>query len=147
MPGPKIIYDPSRATAAGYYDFTPDQRQPPSAKDKKRLLNLLWWLVYTRDGRGFMHATREPDLSAQEVRAALRSKFSEEFGIIDEALLNALIEGHIAAVRWLIANKRMPDASAQLELDTQERIYQHYMGFVMWSLWEDSMNVEFSALW
>jgi hypothetical protein len=147
MPAPKIIYDPSRANGAGYYDFTEDRVQPPASKDKKRLLNLLWWLVYTREGRTFMHETREPQMTEQVVRDTLRERFSRQFGIIDEALLNALIEGHIAAVRWLIADHRMPAPQAQLDRDTQERIYQHYMGFVMWSLWEDAMNVEFSALW
>jgi hypothetical protein len=147
MPAPKIIYDPTRAEGAGYYDFIEDRDKPPASKDKKRLLNLLWWLVYTREGRTFMHETREPYLTDQAVRDALRDRFAKQFGIIDEALQNALIEGHIAAVRWLIADKQMPNAKAQVDRDTQEKIYQHYMGFVMWSLWEDAMNVEFSALW
>lgn len=143
----KIIYDPLANTEAGYYVLQDHPEKPLQARYRKRLLNLLFWLTYTEDGRNFLRENKEPQKSEEEVRRALRERFLNDFGIIDEGLLGALIDGHIAAVRWVIEDAKMPDVNAKKNREHWERVYQHHLAFIMWSLWEDAMGTEFSVDW
>jgi hypothetical protein len=143
-----ISYDPSLNKTAGYYQLKEDKDKPLSAADKKQLLNLLFWLTYTKDGRDFVSTNREsPERPEAAIRSALLKKFRDDFGIIDEALRLALINAHLAADRWVQANNRMPDTKAALDRELHEGVYQQNISFVMWSLWEDAMGHDFSMNW
>jgi len=143
----KIVYDPRQSTEAGYWTLTPSSSPPLEARHRKTLLNLLFWLTYTDGGREFLRENRMPDKSEDEVRKALRARFVDDYGIIDEGLLGALIDGHIAAVRWTLEDRRMPDVEAKKNREHWERVYQHNLAFIMWSLWEDAMGIDFSMVW
>lgn len=144
----RIRYDRHKHSEAGFLELKQGSK-PLLDCDRKTLLNLLFWLTYTEEGRTFLsnNRTRDGKNSVEEVEANLRRKFKDDFGIIDEALLDALIKGHLAADRWVGAHGRMPSEHARSELAHQERVYQHNIAFVMWSLWEDAMAHDFSMNW
>lgn len=139
-----ISYDPNKAETAGYYKLTEVKL---ADADKKMLLNYLFWLTYTQEGRGFLLKNRVSQGVAEDT---VRTEFLKSFvtyGLIDVSLQNALINGHLAADRWTVANSKMPDAQALQDRETQERIFQQNVAFITWCLWEDAMGQGFSLLW
>jgi hypothetical protein len=143
-----ISYDPAKNEKAGFLVLSQHESKPLQPSDKKRLLHLLFWLTFTEEGRKFVGDNRESKgLPEDQIRAALLAKFNVDFGIIDAGLQVALINAHLAADRWVVANANMPDASAAAARQLQESVYQQNMSFVMWALWEDAMGHEFSMNW
>ena len=80
-----------------------------------------------------------------EKRQLLKNKLSE-YNVADDRQ-EAIISAHIAAEKWVAANKLMPDADAEKTRDFQENIYLQNMSFVTWQLWEDCKGHEFSMGW
>jgi len=156
-----ISYDPSKREKLptgerkiGYLTIGDGQapvkepNPPLEARDRKSLLNLLFWLVNTREGNDFLEAHVPPSTgSGTAIRESMRTEFINKFGILNVTLQDALIDGHFAATRWIQANKDMPSASAATAREENERVYQQKMSFVMWWLWEDAMGHDFSMLW
>lgn len=151
-----ISYDPTKNSkdettqdrAAGYLEI--QQGEPPLQElDKKTLLHLLFWLVHTKEGVGFLEANKPgPEGPGDAVaRENLRKVFVERFGILNQVLQDALIDGHFAATQWVEANSRMPHPKAAAAREEAEKVYQQKISFVLWMLWEDAMGHEFSMLW
>ena len=136
--------------------FIRAENEPPpfegpltDANHKNRLLHLLFHLAYTKEGRNFLRANEErPGKPEAEIRATLRAKF-EAFLATNPArenldkLVSALIEGHLAADRWVKANKNDDDAKKQ----AQGKIYADNLKIIMDELTKDAQEDEFSMCW
>ena len=132
-------YDPNKNQNAGYVSL---KQGTVADSDKKTLLYLLFWLTYTEDGRVLLKKNRpSATLTPEQASTNLSKVFNDEFGISEPALVTALVSGHLAADRFVAA------ANGSLDKQTSEKIYEHNMSFVMWKLWEDSLNHEFSMNW
>lgn len=144
----RITYDPSKNEAAGYLEIVSGS-PPLTENDKKTLLHLLFWLLHTREGRDLLRNNKPPAPGQDDdvVRANLREVFVNQFGILNRTLLDALINAHFAADRWVEANNRMPESAAQRDREHYEKVYQQNISFVMWMLWEDAMGHDFSMSW
>lgn len=147
-----IIHDPSKSEVGpdgkrkvGYLAIG-DGAPALQTEDRKTLLHLLFWLVKTEEGLGFLES-HKPVGDLDAVREAMRKVFIDRFGLSNRTLQDALIDGHFAATRWVEANAKLPDPAAFTAREENERIYQQKMSFVMWWLWEDAMNHEFSMAW
>jgi hypothetical protein len=142
-------YDPALNQNAGFDVLTPGAQ--PLGADGKTLLRLLYWLTYTADGRQFLRAniTFGPNAVAEpQIRANLTAQFAA-FNVVNAVILEAMIQTHLAADRWIEANQQVVagDASKVAVRDTQELIYKQNLSVVTWWLWQDALNHEFSMLW
>ena len=143
-----IDYDPLQTINAGFFALTPSTSPPLRDSDKQTLLRLLFWMTYEVDGRGFITANREPAFTEPQIRAAWLAKLtSSDFGILDTRLQDAIIDGHLAASRYVAAFKNPTDPNRTATMALQEKIYQQNLSFVCWTLWENSLSHEFSMNW
>jgi hypothetical protein len=85
----------------------------------------------------------------------IRTNLTEEFQKIikDPILMNSLVEAKIAAGHWTNVehnvNPANEDEAKALEVEKAKwaSIYQHHMSFIMWTLWENFQDHEFSVDW
>lgn len=111
-------------------------------KYQKGLLALLYWLTYEEGGRALAHANRfDQGRTEQDIRQELSTEF-RKFNVLGPAA-DALIEAHLAAVRWTEENKAKNFGKRQ----TQEELYMQHMAAVTWWLWEESAGDNFSLPW
>jgi hypothetical protein len=141
----QIKYDPTLNANAGYLDITPRPGEPLRPQDAKTFFHMLFWMLYTREGRDLMRTMKlvNGTLPADRLQA-LEATF-DSFGVIDGARRQAVIDAHVAAESWVTANSGMPGAES--ERDFQEKIYLQKMSFITWCLWEDTKDHEFSMGW
>jgi len=155
----RINYDPTVNANSGYLeilDAPQDPTKPPASvdpnrpgmrpQDKQTLLHLLFWLCSDVRGRDFIgrwSTWRGEKASEADIKIELRKEFRARLGPNKDDLIEALIEGHLAADRFVQAtNNNDQDAAA-----IQERLYLKNMAIVMWHLNEDVSGHEFSLLW
>jgi len=136
------------SATAGYFETPkPDTTNGPvKSADQKTLLNLLWWLNYTKDGRDFLKANRVINKDPSIVANTFKDKLAE-YGITDPVLVSAITDAHFAANRYVNTIQSPPGAAREAALEIQEKIYQQNMSFICWKLWEDVQDHEFSMNW
>lgn len=156
----RINYDPTVNAKSGFLeilDAPQDPNKPPASvdpnrpamrlQDKQTLLHLLFWLCSDVNGREFLSkwsTWRGPNAPTEaSVRAALKSEFTIRLGQNKEAVVEALIEGHLAADRFVEAIQ----SNNQKGAEEHEKRYLQQMAIVMWHLNEDVSDHEFSLLW
>jgi hypothetical protein len=149
-----IRYDQTFNRTAGYLAIEPDKSKEGERTDtprealkdphRKTLLHLIFWALYTWDGREMMRNNKLNPETGQipDGGAALKAKFAE-FGVTDAALVQAILDAHIAAEKWVLAYK----ANKPGDLDLHEKVYSQNMSFITWCLWEDAKAHEFSMGW
>jgi hypothetical protein len=138
-----INYNPNINPNAGYVTIGPGNPQL-SRTDGNTLLRLLHWVTYVREGRDFLKTNRLGGaLTEEQIAANFRNMLTQEFGLTDEGLQDALISAHLAADRYITAK----NAASGPEMNRQDKIYQQNISFVMWTLWENAMAHEFSMNW
>lgn len=157
-------FDPELTKNAGFLLDSPDPTKP-IGEDGKRLLHLVYWLTYTRAGRQFLNdwkpskqavppADRKPD---SVVIAQLTTRFTQDFNLTDQNVLEACIQLHFQATYWVDANAQVIAATAAgnassvtaatAERDLYEANYKMYLSVITWQLWEDGIGHEFSLGW
>jgi hypothetical protein len=141
----EISYDPSLNNDAGYIEINKLSGEPLRDRDGQTLLYLLFWLLYTKDGRDLMRNNKPVNGVLDDVkRRVLTDKFAS-YGVIRPDLQSALIEAHIAAENWAQAFKTGP--SKDDDRARAEKVYLQKMAFITWCLWEDAKGHEFSMGW
>jgi hypothetical protein len=142
-----IQYDPDKNEKAGYLEIDA-AKSTMNPADRKTLLNLLWFITNTQEGRTLCRDNSpQPgedygDPALEKYRVALRAAFQDR-GIIDAQLLYALVEGHLSARFWLQARNQGDIAG----MDRYEKVYQQYLSVITWNLWEDAQAHDFSMNW
>jgi hypothetical protein len=145
MPKFEINYDPSLNATAGYLTITDDKDNPITFPNDKRLLVLLFKLLYTFEGREMMRNNKPlKGVLAPANEKNLRDYFSKN-GVTDLAVQNALVNAHVAAQKWADDFKAGP-AYDQDRMDS-EKVYLQNMSFITWSLLEDAKGHEYSMGW
>jgi len=134
--------------AVGYPAAAADAAKPKlSPTDAQTLLNLIWTLTYTEQGRKVLKENRPKKahngvvVTEDQVRTNL-TKWIKDFGIHDSTVVQAVVEAHIAADAWIA--EKLVDGVDQAKY---EKIYQQNVAVVTWMLWEDAMGHEFSMNW
>ena len=143
-----ITFDPEINKKSGFLEILAAPQDPakgPKMRDKDRntLLHLLFWLCSDVGGREFLAKWKEPQEAEPDIRIELKNEFEKRLGTGKPELVEALINGHLAADRFVKA-KAANDSQAAA---TQEQIYLKKMGVVMWYLNEDVSGHEFSLNW
>jgi hypothetical protein len=145
-----IKHDSSLNETAGFFDKPTAAVKPLSSTDKSTLLNLIWALTYTEDGRKILKENRpkKPAAGAAALDDATAEKnltkwIKDNFAIQDETLIGAVVAAHLAADAWIEAKDKLDT----VELARQKKIYQQNVAVVTWMLWEDAMAHEFSMNW
>jgi hypothetical protein len=117
------------------------------------LLHLVYHLLYTVEGRKFMHdlipgeppkSKAGPVNTEASVRAELKAKFLT-FGV-DASVHEALIGAHLAGFAWIAAHT-VAGGPNILERDKQEAIYKQNLAAVSWALWEQGSGELFPLGW
>jgi len=150
----EINYDKTLNTTAGYLEIRPEttgpsgtssDAEPLKPPNEQTLLHLLFWALYTRPGRDFMR-TNKPANGAltDSQKTALTNKFAQ-FGVTDPARVGAILDAHVAAENWTLANAQGPAGFPNRDLN--EKQYLQKMAFITWCLWEDAKGHEFSMGW
>lgn len=112
---------------------------------KTGMLHLVYWQVYTQEGRDYFHrwVPGQNGLTAADVRAELKRKLGQEYNV-NGAAQEAFIEAHITGWAWVDAlNAKAPQA----QLDVLEAAFKQNMAAVTWALWEDGVGPLFPLAW
>src|SRR5688572_3320694 len=130
-----IDYDHTLNGLAGFLKVEPDPSKPARPSDQQTLLRLLFWMTYEREGREFITLHREPDKDENAIRQAwLATLTSVKFNIQGDVLREAIIDGHLAASRYVAAFRINPTtAASEAEMALQQKIYQQNLSFVCWT--------------
>ena len=146
------FYLPNAWTTAG--ESHADHVTNMNGQFKNGLLHLVYYFLYTVDGRAFLHdlipgqpPTSNPQGPANtdaSVVAQLKTKFAA-FGV-DAAVHDALIGAHFAGFALVAAHTKAggPDIP---ERDKQEAIYKQNLAAVSWALWEEGSGPLFPLGW
>jgi len=138
-----INYDPNINLTAGTFVISQGSK-PVSSADGNTLLNLLFWLTYTAEGRQFIKDNRlGGQFTEDQIRSNFAAKLAQNFGLTDEGLLGAITNAHLAADRYITARASL----SRTDMDTQDKVYQQNLSFIMWTLWENALAHEFSMNW
>jgi hypothetical protein len=139
----EITYDPTLRDKAGFVQIDKTKLRD---QDGQTLLYLLFWMLYTEDGRKLLK-DNEPGTDGQllpEQRANLVKKFAE-YGVTSPDLQNAILDAHVAGHNWTVA------FGAGQSQDTAralcEKVYLQKIAFILWCVWEDAKGHEFSLAW
>jgi len=110
------------------------------------ILHLVYWQVYTKEGREYFHywVPGQNKLTEADVRAELERKFGEEFNVTGAAQ-EAMIGAHISGWAWVDAYNK--GSAAKAERDALEATFKQYMAAVTWALWEDGVGPLFPLAW
>jgi hypothetical protein len=149
-------YDPLLSQRAGFL-LSGQDPDKPIGDDGKRLLHLIYWLTYAREGREFLRAnapsravpTPAGRKSEADVEAILRAKFVADFNLTNEVVLNACVRLHFEATYWVDENVLVGqgDQSALGRREVHESNFKMYLSVLTWQLWEDGTGHEFSLSW
>ncbi len=116
------------------------------------LLHLIYYLLYTEEGRKFMHnlIPGQPPIDGGDantdafVRTELKKKFTSFR--VDPSVHEALIGAHFAGFAWIAAHSKVGGADIP-ERDKQEAIYKQNIAGVSWFLWEQGSEEVFPLGW
>jgi hypothetical protein len=138
----QINYDETLHDRAGKVELTNDTL----AEEGKTLLRLMYWALYTAEGRKLLDGHKNIDpktgsLTSQD-RDVLIAAFAAR-GVTNQPLCDAIIDAHVAATLW-VAARTQGNEEAQKQA---EFVYLQKMSFVTWCLFEDFKSNEFSLLW
>jgi hypothetical protein len=135
-----IEYDPWLSQRSGLLAIV-DGSPPLVAPHGDTLLRVLFFLVYTGDGRKLLadSTLADPD----QTRDALRNALSKLFPDLARDRLEAVIEAHIAGTAYVAAH-RAHDGDGKLRW---EAAYSQRLLAIMAALHDDAMGHEFSMIW
>jgi hypothetical protein len=134
------VEDPKHWQEAG---DAPANRSALRNDVQKGLLHLVYYFIYTLEGRTFLH-TQRPEANVRtvaDVRAEVAKKCNA-FGVTGPAQ-EAIIASHLAGHAWVEAHK----TGNLLERDKQEGIYKQNLSAVSWYLWEEGAGTLFPLGW
>jgi hypothetical protein len=145
----QIAYDANVNTTRGFFkdreaDLGPPAfRRAPSMADGNRLLHILFFLVYTQEGRKLLDDNRtfrpEP-----EIRANVKGEIQKLFGgQIPDDVLEAIVKAHIAGDKYVNAKI----ANNQTDMTAQSTAYSEQLCLLLGKLHDDAMVYEFSCGW
>lgn len=109
------------------------------------LLHLVYYLMYTAEGRNFLREQRPSDTTpvrtADDVRSAIQKKCTE-YGVSGQAV-DAMIGAHFAGIGWVEAygNNNVP------ERNKQEAVFKQNLALISWLLWEEGSGPLFPLPW
>jgi len=139
-----IEYDPQLSATAGCYEIT-DGAKPIVAPNGDTMLHLVFFLVYTAEGRKLLLDNRpwgDPTQVAQlrtRLQAALRAKFA---ALADDRL-DTVLDIHFAADSYVAAVKTTNTA----QMTQQQAIYSQKLLAMLGALHDDAMGQNFSLDW
>jgi hypothetical protein len=132
-----IEYDQWQARNTGY--LTSRAGHPPmNDRDASSVLHLMFYLVYTKDGRSLLLKHGAPDNRAS-LKVALQAKFPD---LKDERLEIAL-DAHFAAGAYAAAYKN----GDLVNMPRQQEIYRQRLIAMLGALYDDAMSRDFSFVW
>ena len=144
----EVTFDPTVNKARGLFKHNepdagpPEYRQAPKAGDGNRLLQLLYFLFYTQQGRKVLDDNRLNKKNEAQIRVDLATSLQAQFAVKDPAL-TAIIEAHLAGDRYAMAFKEGDAAAAKAQGD----LYSDRVFAVLAVLHDDAMGYEFSCAW
>jgi len=142
-----IEYEEGRAEKTGYLTIGPGD-PAMSSSDAASILHLLFYLVYTQEGRSLLldnafdrDATNNlpPGTTRARLKAALRARFPE----LEDARLEIALDAHFAAGEYAAADKQGDHVTMQRQQD----IYKQKLTATLGALYDDSMSRDFSFVW
>lgn len=142
-----IEYDEARAQQTGYLRI--ESGEPPmSSRDSSSVLHLLFYLVYTKEGRELLldnafdrDATMA--LAPGSTRARLKDALRAGFPDLDDDRLEIALDAHFAAGEYAAAFEK----GDRVTMQRQQDIYKQRLIAMLGALYDDSMSRDFSFVW
>ncbi|HEX7841655.1 MAG TPA: hypothetical protein VF469_29500 [Kofleriaceae bacterium] len=137
-----IEYDEALSERRGYLKI---EMGDPSLlpQDGDSLLHLLFFLIYTADGRQLLVDNNPLKLAPELARSRLKDALHQRFPTLGADRLDIVIDAHFAADAWLAAHGASDSAGQQ----QQQALYSQKLCAILGALHDDALSHEFSMLW
>lgn len=139
-----IEYDPELSKRAGFLRI--ERGDPPIVPPHgDTILHLLFFLIYTEEGRSLLDAhrgwatPRTPEVIRDKLKTALREKFPA----LEDDRLEAVLDAHFAADGYVAAVEANDEASKQ----QHEAVYSQKLLAILGAVHDDAMGHDFSLDW
>jgi hypothetical protein len=137
-----IEYDEELSNHPQFFKIDPGEPpiEPPNGDT---LLHLLFFLIYTAEGRQLLADNPPSDLTPDTARTKLKAALKLKFPTLDDSRLDPVIDAHFAADSYVSAY----EAKDPIKQHQQEAIYSQKLLAILGALHDDAMGHEFSMGW
>lgn len=144
---PNIEYNDKLYTEVESSTSAPVGEQPIGSPYGDTLLHLLYFLIYTADGRELLEdnepSAADASVTLDQIRARLKAALTAQFPALRQDLLDVVIDAHFAAGEYVAAHV----ANDDLKKKQQQAIYHQKLLAILGALHDDAMGHEFSLGW
>ena len=141
-----IRYDEDVLEEAGFLKMEPDDPELKSS-DGGTVLRLLYYLVYTKEGRLRLLKYKfdrdaEEGLRTGETRTTLKGLLQKRFPDLEDERLEIALDAHFAASEYVTVVGKDNVRANELQA-----IYRQKLAAMLGALYDDSMGRDFSCIW